>query len=520
MTIAAIDSSVPRRVEVGAPRAGLCALLVLLGLATAESAEAQDAGGAAADQSASADEEIILDPELSGVAPPPTAASSEAASPPAEPNGEIRAQLHSRIAMDLGQNAPREDLWELMNVALFEARVRRSESLRFAVGLRIRHLFALRRNDTPDADADRTTLDVTPTAGYGDVTIADGLHLRLGYQGVRLGSFELLNASDVLSVYDLRSGPTTFPEAAEIAQLAARMDWDASSWLSLTLIGVPFFQPHRVSVLDGNYALYPNGEILGAEAGSDQDELRRTLSRSGQARLADETFAAFAPEPNLERPQAALHMTAHGAVGELRLTAALARDQNFSVRTDPTPGIEFAPFGLFSLDGTIGVGPLQLGAELAYMLERTVYTSGFTSSGDTTGLAERTDVGHLGIRLEHAQGESLGFVVEATASRMFEPRGRSGPWLWTVDGRWFFATAGVAWVAFGDFSFELAGSVINGPTYFFTPRLEAAVAEGLYLELGAHIVGAIPRPAGYVGYVLGDVYETADQIFLGARWVM
>lgn len=478
---------------------------------------AQDATEAPpGDQAASADDEIILDPELSGVAPPPSSAPAEATELPAEPNGEIRAQLHSRVALDLGHNAPREDLWELTQVGLLEARVRRSESLRFAVGLRVRHLFAIRRNDTPDAKSERTSLDVTPTAGYGDATLTDGLHLRLGYQGVRLGSFELLNASDVLSVYDFRSGPTTFPEALEIAQLAARIDWDASDWLSLTLIGVPFFQPHRVNVLDGNYALYPNGEILGPEAGADQEELRRTLSRSGQARLADETFAAFAPEPNLKRPQAALHMMAHGAVGELRLTAAIARDQTFTVRTNPTPAIDFAPFGLFSLDATIGVGPLQFGVELAYMLQRTV----LTSSGDAANVGEQTNVAHLGVRIEHAQGEDLGFVVEASASRMEQPSGSSGPWLWAWDRRWYLATAGIFWIAIDDLTIELAGGLINGPSYVITPRVEQKLVDGLYLELGCHVIGAIGRPAGYSGWVLGDLYETADQIFLGMRWVL
>jgi hypothetical protein len=510
MAIAAIDSSLFRRVEAAV-------LLVLLGIGMPATVEAQDETAApSSDEAASTGDEIILDPELSAIAPPPPESPAGATPAPAEPNGEIRAQLHSRVALDLGQNAPREDLWELTQVGLFEARVRRSESLRFAVGLRIRHLFATRRNDTPDAKSDRTSLDVTPTAAYADATLADGLHLRLGYQGVRLGSFELLNASDVLSVYDLRSGPTTFPEALDIAQLAARVDWDASDWLSLTLIGVPFFQPHRVNVIDGNYALYPNGEILGPEAGADQQELRRTLSRSGQARLADETFLAFAPEPNLKRPQAALHMMAHGAVGELRLTAALARDQTFTVRTDPTPVIEFEPFGLFSLEGTTAVGPVQIGAELAYMLQRTA----LTNSVDASNVGEQTNVAHAGIKLEHAQGEDLGFLIEASASRMEEPSGSSGPWLWARDRRWYFATAGAFWLSIDDLTIELAGGLFNGPSYLIAPRLEQMLVDGLYLEVGCHVIGAIGRPARYSGWVLGDLYETADQIFLGMRWVL
>jgi hypothetical protein len=510
MGTAGVNSSLSWGVEAAALLAVLAPAMVGPALVRAqEQADAPQSEQGAGD-------EIILDPELSGIAPPPEPNPAVQPAAAAAPNGEVRAQLHSRVALDTRRDAPREDLWEATQVGLLEARVRRSETLRFALGLRVRHQYAVRRDDTPEADRERATLDVAPTAGYGDATVADGLHVRLGYQSVRLGNFELLNASDVLSVYDLRSGPTTFPEAFEIAQLAVRVDWDARDWLSLGLIGVPFFQPHRVHVFDGNYALYPQGVLGQFESSAEQRELRRTLSRAAQARLADEAFGAFAPDPNLERPQAGLQAVAHGGAGELRLTAALARDQIFTTSIDPSLDIEYEPFGLFSIEGTTEVGPVQVGAQLAYMLQRTVLTDNGDADLPTT---DRTDVTHLGLRVEHAHGDLFGFLIEASASGTVDSGGRSGAWLETHDRHWYLALAGVAQLALDPVTIELAGGLINGPSYLLAPRGELELLQGLYLEVGGYLVGAIGTRAGRGHSLAGDLVEHADQVFVGARWV-
>src|SRR6187431_2061795 len=115
------------------------------------------------------DGEIILDPELSDLPPPP---------PPepvsAEPNGDFHVQLRSRVGVGLIRDDPREDVVEFTELAVLEAKVRRSEHLRFALGVRIRYLYATRGDDTSDANAERYALDVTPTAAYGDATLSDG----------------------------------------------------------------------------------------------------------------------------------------------------------------------------------------------------------------------------------------------------------------------------------------------------------------------------------------------------------
>ena len=100
-------------------------------------------------------DEIILDPELEAVAPAP----STAVQPTSLPNAELRVVLRSRLGMDLQWQDAREDVWEATQIALFEARVRRSERLRFEIGVRARHQFAAREHDSVDADAERYELD-------------------------------------------------------------------------------------------------------------------------------------------------------------------------------------------------------------------------------------------------------------------------------------------------------------------------------------------------------------------------
>jgi hypothetical protein len=464
-------------------------------------------------------EELILDPELSDVPAPP------AASPPvtAEPNGEAHFSLRSRVGVDITREEPREDIWEFTQIATFEAKVRRSEHVRFAVGLRIRHWFAMRQTDTDDANKERYALDVTPTAGYGDVTLADGVHLRVGYQSVQLGKFDLVNETDVLSIYDFRSGITAPEDAYEIAQPAVRLDWDLSSAVSLTGMYVPFFQTHRWSVLDGDYAFFPNAPPYDPQSGLPEDAnaqvmLRTNLSRSVQANLGDGAFAAFTPDVNLKQPQLAAHLTWHGVAGELGFTAAIARDQTPSFQP-PDLRIGYEQFEMFSVDGTTDVGPVQVGFEAAYMAGRTLLTT-LPGPIPPTGT---TDLVVGGVRMNYARGETFAFVVEATVTRAMTgaptaTRDVEARWLWLFSDAWWFTLGAYATLTAGDATFSLGSTVLNGPSYILVPKAEVRVASGLKLELGANLVGDL-RGAGATGLVAGSLYDHTDQVFLGLHWV-
>jgi hypothetical protein len=495
-------------------------------------------------QSVPPSDEVIADPELAAVAPTRTAS----AAPPPTPNGEVRVVLRSRLGLDLAWQDPREDVWEATQIALFEARVRRSEHLRFEVGVRARHLFAARAHHTADADAERYELDAAPTAAFADIGLGHTVHLRLGYQTMRLGRFDVLNPSDILSVYDLRSGPTTMPEASDIAQPALRVDWDATGFLSLSVIALPFFEPHRVNTIDGDYALSltrqgADSTMTSAPAGTTAGPerlVRETLSRSGQSRLGEGALSAFAPEPNLAQPQAAMRLLMHGSDGELGLTAGTALEHLPALRyskafldyvrdssganTDALLAeshpieVLYNRFGVTSLDAATALGPLQIGAEVAYIFGRTLFAA---EEGELPQAAQ-SDMLHAGVRVEYAQSDALLFAVEATAARgLHAPSDSAKRWMFLTRDRLMLSAAGFLAYTPGDvgLTLELGGGFLNGPSYLLVPRVEQRLATGFYAEAGLHVLaGKAPGPAGDPGLALGGLYGDADQVFIGLRF--
>jgi hypothetical protein len=523
--------------------------------------------GSAATETPLSSEEAIVDPELSGLAQSRSTATLE-------PNGDVRVVLHSRLAVDTQWQGPYEDVWESTNVALFEARVRRSENLRFSVGLRARYMFAARQHDTADADAARYELDVAPTAAFADVTPADGLHFRIGYQSVVLGRFDVLNASDILSTYDLRSGMTTMAEANEIAQPAVRMDWDIGSWLGLTAIVLPFFEPYRIHLVDGDYAIAPitgaseiaaNTQMTQPPLTQAQQQLqeqqqqlmrlqRTTLSRSGQALVEDSAFYAFAPAPSFTHPQAALRLNAHDAAGELGFTAGIAREHlpaphysdaflrfvdavtfnmNGGMAMLPSQaelsgrpiGFDYDPFELLSLDAATAFGPVQVGVEAAYMFHRTFLSSptGMPDPmhlSELLGRAEHTDLAHAGLRAEYTQGSWV-VVLEGAIERAMQLPGTGQRYAFMADGRWLLSSVGFVSFTPGDIglTLELGGALLNGPTYAFLPRAEQRLFSDFFVEAGAYFLGGKHYLLGDPRATLGSLYDNIDQVFIGLRWL-
>jgi hypothetical protein len=402
-------------------------------------------------------------------------------------------------------------------------------------------MFAARAHDTPDANAERYELDVVPTAAYADVTAADGLHLRIGYQSVVLGRFDVINPSDMLSVYDLRNGLTTMPEANEIGQPAVRADWDIRSWLELTAIALPFFEPHLIHAVDGDYALAPITKLQ--NFGFDPALLRTTLSRSGQAQLTDSAFYAFAPAPSFTHPQAALRLNAHGAPGELGFTAGIAREHlpvprysdaflqavdngtlASSLQQHPF-AFDYNPYELLSVDGATAIGPVQVGAELAYMFNRTFLSSlNFTPDMNTPRsqqlqTAQRTDLAHAGVRAEYAEGEWL-VVLEAAIERAMQLPAAGRRYAFFLESRWWLSSVGFIAFSPGNLglTLEAGAALLNGPTYMLMPRVEQRLLTGFFAEAGAYFVGGKRYPQGDPRVTIGDIYHTINQAYVGLRW--
>lgn len=499
----------------------------------------------------------IVDPELQQVTPsaagdtPSGSSTASVPSPGARPvTGEISAVLRSRTGMDLRWKEPRQDILTSTQLLSLEAIVRPSEGTRFVVGLRPMHRFSRRRYASPDSHAERYELDVLPGAAHVDLTPAAGVHVRLGYQYLHLGRFDVLSATNVLSANDLRDGPLTFPEASELAQPAARVDWDANMWLSMRLVYVPFFQPHIVSLSDGDYALFPttqaavdaNIDGMGPlEAMRFRERSFEITTRSGQEAIVQSGFEAFSPVADLTRPQAALRVTAHGPAGELAATVAVANERLpapwlsqslIDYLADVTRGnelylsntvkpfeIQYNRFFVVSVDGATDLGPLQVGTELAYMFDRTF----FAAQKGEVPLPEQSDVVHAGLRIEYVLGQTLAVASEAIlAYTLHEPSDPDRQWLMFDDGRLLKGVLGFASWSPGELGLglELGAAALSGPSYVVLPRAEYALTDGLFVELGAALLyGPAPGIAGSPRFSLAGQYRDRDQVFVGLRFV-
>jgi hypothetical protein len=505
--------------------------------------------GSAPSSSASSTSEVIDDPELRSSTSSAGAASDGGGSSSA-PSSEVHLVLHTRGNRDLKQDDVREEIWESTTVLSLDATLRRSERLRFGIGLNARYHFASLAHDLPDARAPRYELDVLPSAGYVDFSPASGLHVRAGYQTLPLGRFDAFSAINVLGVADLRDGPSGIPGTSEVAQLALLIDYDPVSWLSVRAIYVPFFMPHIVSVLDSDYALFPGNQknadaaYMALEDLLPVDELRAQLKsnllRGARDRLAMSTLSAFAPNPTFVHPQGALRATAHGQFGELALTLATAQEHLPTFRlsdaaiaalnnpdqpaaNDPRPvSLEYPRFGILSLDAAFDVSPFSLGFELSYQLHRVQYAVGTAYEGDPLAvpLPGYTDIVQGGARLEYIESTTWVLGVEAFASYALSvPSDPKRSWMFLESGHFMRGVAAVVGYS-SDFGLKLqvASAWVTGPAVVVVPRISYAFLDALELEVGAFIIeGQAPPMFSTPILSVGGIYTGLDHVFVGLR---
>ncbi len=494
-------------------------------------------------ESSSSAGEVVEDPELADS----MSSSSGGTSFSKNNTGQAKLELHSRVAADLYRADPREEVWESITIVRLETTLRRSETLRFVLGVRAQYRWATLANDVLDAKAERIELDAAPTAGFVDINLQGGLHLQLGYQPVHLGRFDLLSATDVLSVYDLREWSALLPDTSEVGQLAVRVDYAASSLFSLHLVYVPFFTPHIVSVVESDYALFRTNQT-GIDATLSELGLTSTfaanLTRADRARIAESTLAAFAPEATFMHPQAAARFDLYGTLGGLGFTAATALDHLPNLRVsqelidaslDPSADaqerlaaqprpvtLEYERFAVFSIDASVDLAPLLVGVELAYMLNRTLWAVGEGAFPRNIPIPSTANIAHAGLRAEYVATDWV-FVMESFFSYVLDaPPDPQLSWMFLESGRW---TAGlgavVSWTSEFGLGLDVAAFGLTGYSLFFMPRLTYDLFEGLELELGALIVEGRTPPATITpNLTLGGMFDTVDSAFFGLHYVL
>jgi hypothetical protein len=483
-------------------------------------------------------DDIVDDPELAAV-------PHETLRTPPPPNGPRettwRTTLRTRWGVDTDWTRPSQDIVTGTSIAVVEAEQRRSDSLLLSVGLRARHGYAAHRNGD-----DQFELDVAPVSAFADVTVAPGYHLRAGYQVIGMGRFDMLTATNFLTVYDLRSGPVTMPEASAIAQPALRFDFDKIRGFALQAYYVPFFEPHLIAAYGSDYSLLSAVERqFGANSDATRSVLERALGRSGLTSTSTAALRALAPVPDLRSPQGALRATFYGSVGELSATVGAALEPLPTLVASPalaaflaSPGTsqaqrdalldqpiraEHLRYGIAALDAALDAGPFQLGAEAAYMRKRTLLGTRPGSGTTTTAAAvpEQVDMTQFGLRAEMVQ--SRGFAAEVETYFTVALRNPTDPTLlWLgMDGRYSYGVAAGAHYSPDDsgLRFELGGAAISVATLIVMPRIEWEFVRTFFAELGAvFIQGSKPGALGTPNVSFGGLYRDMTQVFAGLRW--
>lgn len=499
------------------------------------------------------DGEIIIDdPELAGLSSSSDSESTALCAGGDAPQSDVRLVLHLRGNRDLVQDDPREEIWEGTGALILEGTLRRTRRLKFGLGVIARYHYAALAADVADATAPRYELGLLPTAAYVDTSPVDGLHVRAGYQTVALGRFDVFSATNVLTVNDMRDGPSAIPGTTEIGQLGLLIDYDPVPWLSMRAIYLPFFMPHVIAVTDSDYALFPGNQadtdasIMAFEDILPLDELRAQLKnqlrRSARDQIASSTLSAFAPSPTLLHPQGALRVGTHGLLGELAFTFATALEHLPAFRlsdaaiqllsnpdqdagsADPEPlRVEYNRFAVLSADAAIDLPPFSLGFELAYQLHRTLYAVGTAYPGDPYAVPVPgfTDILQGGARVEWMHGTTWLFATELFAALAVQlPDDTRRGWMFLEDGR-LYRGAGALLGYTADFGLQLQLSAawLSGPTVIAAPRIAYAVVPELELELGAFIIDGQRPPTLFVTPILsaGGIFHNLDHVFAGIR---
>jgi hypothetical protein len=309
--------------------------LVLLSANFASSALGQDevivdpelSGSDSAPQPATEGDEIIVDPELSGSAAADpnrfgwgavydapageggNATPDEDDYDPLANTGMAKLELASQVGIDLRQEGDLEDAFETRLRFGGEVELRRSRRLRLVIGSRVDFLWAapgpndgvLVRLDQRALDQDRFEVDLIPTAAFADMSLFDGFHLRVGQQVVSLGRMDFYSPSDMLVVYDTRPQPKLDPAAAKMAQPAVRIDWDLGTAFTLQAAYIPWFSPHLTRP---NRDQYIATVTSGPGSALSTERLSGLIDPSWQPKSSEANVRFVSPAPDFSTPQA------------------------------------------------------------------------------------------------------------------------------------------------------------------------------------------------------------------------
>jgi len=378
------------------------------------------------------------------------AAAAEAAAPeedeydPLANTGIGKLEVLGQTAIDLHRESDLEDFYEARLRFGGEVELRLSRKLRLSLGTRLDFMWAapnqndgyLKRpvryyddrtplqqrvvngearasNQTDDGrflgpanynegalDQDRYEIDIVPLSAYLDMTLADGVHMRVGTQVISLGRMDGYSATDILAVHDLRPQPKIGPAGVKLAQPAIRLDWDINSWATLQVAYVPWFMP---SVVRPNRDQYASTALTGFGSRQAFGSGDNVVDPSYQTKAGETSLRYLGPPPDFKNPQAEARLNFRGGTFELALVSGTAleklpsiyyipaidqylRDPSaqdnlqgtlgaYALNRYPLFDVAYHRYYLIGFDGSFDLSPLQVSFEFGYSPERHLYAS-------------------------------------------------------------------------------------------------------------------------------------------------
>lgn len=544
-------------------------------------------------------DEVIADPELGGgqdgwegiylkEAPTPKGpvVEAEPAYDPLANTGIAMIEVVGQVQFDTRHEGGLEDAYETRLRLDSEVEFRRSRRLRLSIGVRTDLFWALPARSDPDLFVpanenmpahresvlaqDRFELDILPLSAFVDVTVADGLHLRMGEQMVSMSRMDFYSPIDMLAAHDLRGQPKLEAATPKLSQPAIRLDWDMGAWATMQIIYVPWFMPHLPRSNRDRYV----SEVFGSSEETVPAAFDALINPSFQTKAPEQMLRFIGPPPDFKTPQAQARMNLRGPGRELAVSAGTALEKFPSIYTTPaaeafafnrqgwgldvereiTNGnamidIAYHRFYQFGLDGSFDLGPLVLNFEFAYSPARRLYAAkpGGEALPQPNTIepihdtlyedgkpVERSNVNDAKIRkgvpmvqgalhLEWVHGTRFGIVGEAFWLNALElPFDRERDWWAFIPGTGAFVGGLLGMVARfdeGRWQLNVAAIAAPGPSLILLPQIEVRTYDQLFLNVGAQFFeGPAPTLHGGQDLNFGGLYSGYDQVFIGFRY--
>ncbi|MET0339403.1 MAG: hypothetical protein ABW252_00290 [Polyangiales bacterium] len=551
-------------------------------------------------------DEVIADPEIASdhgawegshakepAAPRGPVVDAEPAFDPLANTGIAMIEVVGQVQFDTRHEGGLEDAYETRLRLDSEVDFRRSRRLRMSLGVRTDLFWALPARGDPDLylpatddgpgrqqsvlAQDRFELDVLPLSAYVDVTVVDGLHLRMGEQMVSMSRMDFYSPIDMLAAHDLRGQPTQTAATPKLSQPAIRLDWDMGEWATLQVIYVPWFMPHLPRSNRDRYV----ANVLGSSEDALPAVFDAFIDPSYQTKAPEQVLRFIGPPPDFKTPQAQARLNLRGAGREIAVSAGTALEKFPSIYStplaerlaladdrepDPLPlaneqllagnplmDVAYHRFYQFGIDGSFDIGPMVLNFEFTYSPGRRLYaarpggnalpqpnTSGairdaeVAYEGKTLVVVEPGNVDDASIRrgvpmvqgalhLEWLHGTRFGIVGEAFWLNALElPYDLDRDWWAFIPGTGAFIGGLLAMIARfdeGRWQVNVAAVAAPGPSLIFLPQVELRTYEHLFVNVGATFYeGPAPTPHGGQDLNFGGLYSGYDMVFIGFRY--